>query len=370
MKTIPDTIILPPHTISGHGASSHLLEECLAFGSRGLIVHGKSLELNGRLNNIITQCPPDGNIANWRSPGGEPTLAMLEDLMERARAFRPDWIAAVGGGSILDIAKACAGLLQAPLPIKNYHDGAPIPPSRTPFIAVPTTAGTGSESTIVSVLSDEEKGVKKSIRHPSFMARLIILDHELLTTCPPQVIAHSGMDALTQAIESFTSTGSTWFTDKLAIKAIDLISSSLTRVYEDPHGDKARNLMQGSYLAGLSLSLARLGLVHGMAHPLGIRFHAPHGLVCAVCLPEVLEFNRTLIDDKYEIMSRIVNDDIVKYARKLIKQLNIQSPFAGKNMPPDTNAIINETLASGSTKSNPRPVAAGDIQKLLEKLFA
>ena len=269
---------------------------------------------------------------------------------------------------MLDVAKAAAGLMEAPLDPEAYHDGEVIPPSRIPFVAVPTTAGTGSEATIVSVLTNADTGVKKSIRHPSFMARLVLLDASVLAGCPPAVLAASGMDALTQAVESYVSVKSTWFTEVLSLRATALIARSLETVHADPFAPQAEDLLMGSYLAGLALSNARLGVVHGLAHPLGARFHLPHGLVCAVCLPMAIEFNREAMGTKYARLSEAVGGDLLSTVRRLLDALGVRSPFAGRELA-DTEAVVKEVLASGSTAANPRPVSASDVQDLLDRVF-
>jgi len=295
-------------------------------------------------------------------------LKQLEELLAFAREERPDWIAAVGGGSVIDVAKACAGLLDAPLSAADYHGGAEIPATRVPFIAAPTTAGTGSEATVVSVLTDEDKGVKKSVRHPSFMPRLVFLDCDLLLTCPPEVIAASGMDAFTQAVESYVSNRADWFSETLALKGASLVALNLEAVFAGQGGGPAQELLEGSYLAGLALSHARLGVVHGLAHPLGHRYHAPHGLVCGICLPVAIEFNREVMGPKYETLSRSLGGDLLDFTSELLNRVRLQSPFRGKLIR-DKDAIIRETLASGSTAANPRPVGARDVAAMLDALF-
>ncbi|NLV46161.1 MAG: iron-containing alcohol dehydrogenase [Candidatus Hydrogenedentes bacterium] len=367
MNTLPDTLILPPETRLGRGASQQLLELCDAFGGRGCLVCGQSQVRSGALDKILDKQSSDVELRVWLHPGSEPTLEQLEDLLEIVRAHNPQWVAAIGGGSVLDIAKAAAGLHHAPMSVLSYHDGQPIPPSPTSFIAVPTTAGTGSEATMVSVLTNSDTGVKKSIRHPSFLARLVLLDPDLLESCPKEVLAASGMDALTQAIESYCSRGATWLSDTFALEGLRLIHGSLDKGYQGD-SDAFLDLMNGSYLAGIALSNARLGLVHGLAHPLGARFHTPHGLVCAVCLPPVLAFNREVISEKYARMSEIVGEDLLAYAQSMVGKLGIRNPFAGKALH-DPETVIEETLASGSTKANPRPVAQEDVSTLLNTLF-
>jgi alcohol dehydrogenase class IV len=200
------------------------------------------------------------------------------------------------------------------------------------------------------------------------MARLVILDPALLSACPPSVLAHSGMDAFTQAVESFLSSKASWLTEGLSLKSAELIASSLEAAWGGARGDAQQALMTGSYLAGIALSNARLGLVHGLAHPLGIRYHQPHGLVCAVCLPSVIRFNMEHIREKYRALTAAVGGDLLDRVGEFLRVLDITSPF--ENQPVlDRPGIIEETLASGSTAANPRPVSAGDVDAVLDELF-
>jgi alcohol dehydrogenase class IV len=369
MKIFPNELILPPRTIFHKGAVVTLLKECAVFGRRGIVVHGRSFLASGALKKITEAGTSDLAVKTWQYSGGEPTLHQLEVLLSEAREYRAEWIAGVGGGSIIDLAKACAGLLESTQSPVAYHDGAAIAASKIPFVAAPTTAGTGSEATVVCVLTNSDTNVKKSFRHPSFMARLVILDPELLAGSPFDVIAHSGMDAFTQAIESYVSTGATWFTDQFSLKALSMIFSSIRAVFENSHSGKTDDLLMGSYLAGLSLSNARLGIVHGLVHPLGARYHVPHGLACAVCLPHAIGFNRDAMGVKYSIMSETIGGDLLLETNRLIEDFHIRSPFAGKPVL-EKDRIIKETLASGSTAANPRKVSEGDVDYLLKQIFA
>lgn len=366
---LPATLILPEKTLQGRGAISGLLQECSRVGNRGVLLHGNALESSPAFTTLLKDKPAGTELLILRHQGGEPTLAQLSILLSHARAHRAQWIAGVGGGSVIDLAKAGAALIHATLPPSRYHDGAPLDTPGIPFLAAPTTAGTGSEATINSVLTNESTGAKKSIRDPAMMPRVVILDPALLSTCPPAVIAASGMDALTQAIEAFTSRHASWFSDALALKAVSLITANLTAVYRNPAAAQADPLLTGSYLAGLALSFARLGIVHGLAHPLGALYHLPHGLVCAACLPPALELNREAFGEKYATLSRTVEDDLLVYVKTLMCDLKISNPFAG-NPCPAREQIIAETLASGSTKANPKTIGRQEVEWILTRLFA
>jgi len=365
---MPASLLFPMRTVSGTGKVTDLLAECAAFGSRGVLVHGRSLVTSGTLDRILAQKPGEIEANTWQHPGGEPTLAHVDALREALCKDSVDWVAAVGGGSVMDVAKAAAGLRDAPLPTRAYHDGEPIPSSIVAYVAVPATAGTGSEATMVSVLTNADTGVKKSIRHPSHTPRLVILDPDLLTSCPPALIAASGMDAFTQAVESYLSRNATRLTDGLALQAVEDINGSIEAVFNGGDDASREALLRGSYLTGLALSNARLGLVHGLAHPLGARFHQPHGLVCAVCLPHVLRYNREACSDKYARLETILGSAVEDRATALNKTMGITNPFSGQALV-DLDAVITETLASGSTKANPRDVDSVAINSVLNGLF-
>jgi alcohol dehydrogenase class IV len=289
--------------------------------------------------------------------------------MDSARDFRAQFVIALGGGSVLDLGKACAGLLGTMAALEDIHDGrAPIKTNGIPWCGVPTTAGTGSEATQVSVLTSGRSGVKKGLRAPHMQASLVVLDPGLLAGSPKHVMAHAGLDALTQAVESFVSRGATRLTEELALLGLQLVSSNLKEVTRDPGSSMAEPLLMGSFLTGVAFSSSRLGVVHGLAHPLGSRYHLPHGLVCGVCLPAAIRFNRQSMGEKYEIMSEACGADLQEMSEGLLQTLEVSNPFAGQPIA-DREAMIEEVLSSGSTRHNPRTVTARDAEELLEEVF-
>lgn len=369
MTLFPNTIILPERTLTGTGLITRLLAECVEFGRRGIIVHGQSLIRHGVLAQILQAAPAGCQVYPWEHTGGEPTLKDLDRLLTSAREHQVDWVAGVGGGSVLDLAKACAGLYLAAQTPLQYHNGAPLETRGIPFIAVPTTAGTGSEATINSVLTNTDARVKKSIRNPMLIARLVLLDPELLAHCPKSVIAHSGMDAFTQAVEAYTSRYASWMSDAFALKGVELIAANLEAVYREGTVEQCRGLLTGSYLAGLGFSMGRLGVVHGLAHPLGLHYHVPHGLVCGVCLPHAVKLNREAMGAKYESLSHAVGADLLTWTLRTLDCLQMISPFKGKAII-EKNTIIKETLPAWSTQANPKPITAADVEWLLSRIFS
>ncbi len=365
---LPGLMLMPGRTLSGSGCAARLVPECDCFGARGLVVHGKSLGKTGLLAKILGAAADRQSVIPWEHPGGEPTLDELEELLKAARTHRAKWIAGVGGGSVIDLGKSCAGLFHAARNPVFYHDGAGVESNGIPFAAIPTTAGTGSEATPNAVLTNSDTCRKKSIRDDRFVPRLVILDERLLESCPKEVVAFSGLDALTQAVEAYTSRNACWISDELALKSLSLIKENIEEVYEGGSAAARSRLLAGSYLGGLALANARLGVVHGLAHPIGARYHLPHGQACAICLPHAIEFNREMIGSKYDRMSVAAGGDLLDSVNSLLDRFGIESPLKGRPIR-DKASIIEETLASGSTAANPMPVTAADVEWFLKRIF-
>lgn len=362
---IPQQLLLPQQTIAKPGAVRSLVQTASLFGPRGVLVHGRSLVKSGKLAEILGSA---GQVRTWEHGGGEPTVEGVDALRAELKRDRPDWVAAVGGGSVIDLAKAAAGLIDASETTAFYQRNASaILPATLPLIAAPATAGTGSEATVVSVLTNPAEGFKQSIRHPTFMPKIVLLDPELLVGCPKATIAAAGLDAFIQAFESFTSKYATSFTRALSELALVRISQSLLPLYR---GDMsfAADMLEASYVAGLAFSHARLGVIHGLAHPLGARFHAAHGLTCACCLPAALAFNRNAIATDLSYLKQRYALDVEQQVQTWLSEMALANPFQGKRVD-DLDTFVSEVLASGSTAANPRAVTADDARQLLAEII-
>ena len=364
----PSELLLPSKTIYRNGAALQIAQEALDFGERGLMVHGRSLDRNGNAEKIRTQFPRADNCTPYCHPSGEPTLDDITSVIDAARAVCAEWIVGIGGGSVLDLAKAAAGLFHAPHEPLFYQEGGKLSHRGIPFIAVPTTAGTGSEATSNSVIIDKKKQVKLSIRDKSFLAKKVILDGELLRGIPPTVLSYAAMDAYVQAYESFISRNATWLSDTFAHKAIQLINAHILPAYESGEDDDLNALLLGSYCAGIALAHSRLGVIHGIAHPLGALYKLPHGLICSVCFMPSIKLNHDAMGLKYETMSETVGVDLFERIEVLLDVFKISSPFKGKKII-KKESIIQETLRSGSTAANPKPIRREDVEFLLGELF-
>jgi len=365
-----NTFYLPVNVITGDGSFSSLAETAVSLGTRALIVSSPSAKASGALGQAKAMLSAAGLTSDvFLKESGEPTLSMVEAGREVARRNKPDLVIGIGGGSSIDLAKAIAGLTLLNGTVQEYFDGKPIDGAPLPWIAVPTTSGTGAEVTKNAVLLDQKSLAKKSIRSDSWFARVAIVDPVLAATAPPVVTAHSGADALCQAIESFVSLGAMPITDALCREAIRLIGRSLVRAYRDGQDLAARRDMHyGSLMAGMALANARLGAVHGLAHPIGARYHLAHGLVCGLLLPHVMEWNLHTCADRYAEVAQLLgacttgmtNEEAavaaVNAVRDRMRQIGIPERLSDIGVHDmDFDGVARQSMSS-SMKHNPRPM--------------
>ncbi|MBN1258106.1 MAG: iron-containing alcohol dehydrogenase, partial [Planctomycetes bacterium] len=362
-----------PKILHGQGAFDQLGGVVSELGDRALIVSGQgSMRRQGFLDRAEALLEKAGVASEvFEGVPPEPELASVDAVRSIAAECRAEVIIGIGGGSALDVAKAAAGLLKQPLPIADYFYGAPFSDQSAAFVAVPSTFGTGSEVTRNAVLSDPEKPLKQSIRSESFLAHAAIVDPELGRGAPAEVKAASTLDALTQAIEAFFSIRATPVTESLSFGAVALLAAHIENfVFHSDDLDAAENCATGSLMAGLAFGNAGLGIVHGVVHPLGIRYHQPHGLLCGVLLPHALRFNRDHVPGQYALLCGIVKQDIAEFCTTLLQNVGLPGDLSGLGAKAEDLPILaKESVNTASTKTNPRPVRETDIIEILERVF-
>jgi alcohol dehydrogenase class IV len=362
----------PPRILFGWGTAAELPNEAARFGSRPLVVCGSSLRASGMLDRTLAALRDHGlHPAVHAGVPAEPGLDAMQACMDAAGDA--DLVIAIGGGSVLDIAKGAAALAGTGHTIHEYFAGLPVPDRGRPLIALPTTSGTGSEVTWVSVLVDHETRRKASIRGAAMMPAVAMVDPELTVSCPASVTAHSGMDAFVQAVESFTSSGSNPLTDGLSLPAALLAARWVETAVREPENREAReNMALASMMAGMALNTSRLGLVHGLAHPIGAVTGAAHGLLCGLLMPPVMRFNRDAARAKYEELARHLGlepsvEALARFTEDLLRRLDIPLRLRDVGFQPaDLDWVAEESLPSGSTKANPRPVTREDARAVTE----
>lgn len=223
----------------------------------------------------------------------DPSIRQVNEVAEFAREQALDAVIGLGGGSSLDVAKVAAALVTNTESVDRYIGIDLLDHPALPVIAIPTTAGTGSEVTPIAILSDTEAQLKKGIVSSALIPRYALLDPTLTVSLPPNITAVTGMDALCHAIEAYTSVNATPYSDPLALRAIELISGNLREAFEHGENMEARgNMLLGSLLAGIAFANAGVTAVHAFAYPLGGRFHVPHGLANSMMLAAILEYNQ------------------------------------------------------------------------------
>ena len=361
-----------PHLIFGWGSVQRLPQEAGRLGTRPLLVTGRrSLRATGHLDAIREALEAAGlGVTVFGEVEPEPTLATVERGLEALRASGADLVIAVGGGSALDVGKAIGALAHSPASVAEHHAGLEITAAGLPIIAAPTTSGTGSEVTPNSVLTEPQDLVKASIRGGGLLPRLALVDPELTVSCPPRETAYAGLDALVQALEAFTSRGAGPATDALAREAFRHIAVHLPAAYRDGTDRAAReHVSLGSLLAGIALAAARLGLVHGLAHPIGALYGIPHGLCCALLMPLVMRYNAEVAAAKYAVLEQSIGlrpGGLEGWFVELRGELGVTETLRGRGLAEaDFDRIIPAALASGSTKHNPRGVTHAELRQVL-----
>ncbi|MBD3610495.1 MAG: iron-containing alcohol dehydrogenase [Gammaproteobacteria bacterium] len=290
-----------PELIFAEGSLMQLPELILRYGKQALFVTGSKSFCRSASWKSLQEMLARHNI-NWQqlSVSGEPSPQLIDEVVNKFRHQHIDVVVGIGGGSVLDASKAIAGLLPFGNSVLDHLEGVgkgiEYHGPALPYIAVPTTAGTGSEATKNAVLSVQgEGGYKKSFRHNSLVAKVALLDPELLQTCTPELIAAQGMDAFTQLMESYVSTRANPYCDALALSGLQAFNQGFWHAWKGGEGEDARAgraaMHYAAYLSGVTLAQVGLGSVHGLASPLGAFFPIPHGVVCGTLVAVATEVN-------------------------------------------------------------------------------
>lgn len=304
----------------------------------------------------------------------------VEEGTEIARRFGADCLVAVGGGSPIDCAKAIAVVARQGGAVRDYEGPGKIGPDVLPLIAIPTTAGTGSEVTFSSVITDSNEKFKFSIKDPKIAPRLALVDPEMTRTMPPALTAATGMDALTHAIEAFTAKAAEPLADAAALYAIELIAVYLKSAVADGDNLEARaGMLLGSVLAGIAFSHSDVAAVHCVAEALGGKYDAAHGVCNAVVLPAVMEYNMEYCKEQYAriaVAMGLTYDNIDEGARRAV--MAVQQLAADVHLPEfgalgvqenDLEELAVNSFKNGSNIDNPRPMTKDDYLSLFQRLI-
>jgi alcohol dehydrogenase class IV len=373
---------LPRDLYHGKGALEELknLKGKKAF----VVVGGGSMKKFGFLEQVEKYLKEAGmEVELFEGVEPDPSVETVMKGAEAMRNFEPDWIVAMGGGSPIDAAKAMwifyeypdFTFEQAVIPF-----GLPELRQKAKFVAIPSTSGTATEVTAFSVITDYKAKIKYPLADFNITPDIAIVDPMLAQTMPPKLVAHTGMDALTHAIEAYTAAFRSNFSDPLAIKAIEMVKANLLKSFEGD--EEARNLMhEAQCLAGMAFSNALLGIVHSMAHKVGAVFHIPHGCANAIFLPYVIQYNRTKCEDRYADIARSLKlegntdaeltDGLIEMINKMNDELSI--PHSMKEYGIEEaefksylTFIAHNAVLDACTGSNPREIDDATMEKLFE----
>ena len=314
-----------------------------------------------------------------------PTVSNVQSGVAAIKASGADCIIAVGGGSPIDTAKAIGIIIANPefADVISLEGFAPTKNKSVPIIALPTTAGTAAEVTINYVITDEERVKKMVCVDPNDIPVLSVVDAELMVSMPKGLTAATGMDALTHAMEGYITKGAWELTDMFQLKTIEMIFKYLPEAVATPTSLEARNGMAvAQYVTGMGFSNAGLGIVHGMAHPLGAYYNIPHGVANALLLPYILEFNAPCALPKYRVMAQTAGidvskmndseaaDAIIKAVFDLSAKIGIPQKLSELNVKEsDIPTLAKEAMADVCTPGNPREVTVADLESLYRKAF-
>lgn len=371
----------------GPGSRSVLPEVVARLGkSKALVVTDAGLIKFG-VATMVTDILDSNKIAYdvFSDVKPNPTVTNVKNGIEAFKASGADLLIAIGGGSAIDTAKAIGIVVNNPefADIVSLEGVAPTKNKSIPMIALPTTAGTAAETTINYVIIDEEKQKKMVCVDPNDIPAVAIIDAELMYSLPKGLTAATGMDALTHAIEGYITKGAWSMSDMFEIEAIRMISRHLPNAVENPTDAEACNGMAiAQYIAGMAFSNVGLGLVHGMAHPMGSLFDVPHGVANALLLPTIMEFNMPACLNKYPDIARAMGvntdgmsaEDASKAAVEAVRALSIavgipqhlsDLGITQKDIP----ALAEQAIADVCTPGNPREVTIDDIKALYAKVL-
>lgn len=375
---LPFAIAMPQRIVFGRGEAAKAPALIAPFGPRGLIIHGASaaraqwlldaLHAAG-LQSLALACP------------SEPTLPMLDAALTAARPFRPDWVAAIGGGAALDLGKALAALIPAPTSPLDHLEvvgrGLPLAAPPLPFIAIPTTAGTGAEATKNAVIGLPDHGRKVSLRDDRMLARLALVDPALTDHTPRSTTLASGLDAITQVIEPYVSSKATPFTDALTAPAIPQGLNALKRLMDNEDPTARDALAHVSLTGGIALANAGLGAVHGLAGVIGGLTPAPHGAICGALLAPILRLNRARatgeaarrLDHVFHHIAAILGghpEDAPETLAAWARNAGLPG-LTAQGLPPALHEQTAEAaLTSSSMKGNPVPLTTADLRQALQ----
>ncbi len=373
-----------PKIVFGAGSINTIAQEIKDLNANKVfIITGPNIAKSGLINamtSVLTE--NDINYVCFDKIEADPRYELVEEILTSYLESGATVIIGFGGGSAQDLAKAVSVLATNDGPINKYFGVNLIPKQGAPLILIPTTAGSGSESTIVAILSDHQKKLKVGIASPYMLPAIAILDPELTISLSPAVTASTGMDALIHAVEAYTSVNASPLTDILAIEAIKIITTNLRTAYANGHDMEARTqMLRGSLLAGMAFSNAGVTAVHAFAYPIGAEYNIPHGVANSIMFLPVMEFNYNANLDRFANLATFIGLptqdktkqslalDALKFFCTLASDLNISQHLAEFGVTKDHIPQLAEAvlLVTRLLANNPKKVTYADAVDIYTK---
>ena len=375
---------VPQDITVGKGSLSKLPEIAKKLGGKhALIISGPHLEKMGLVKKAADYLASvDIKADTFTDIEANPSVTTVEKATAKYLESGADFIVAFGGGSPMDVAKAVGVVAKYGGSVTDYEGAHKVPGPIVPLIAIPTTAGTGSEVTAFSVITDHSRNYKLTVFSYEILPKYAILDAELITTAPASVAAACGIDAFIHAEEAYVSTAASPFSDALAEKAMALIGKNIRRFVANRNDiEAAEAMMTGSLFAGIAFSFARLGNVHAMSHPVSAFFDVPHGVANAILLPTVIDFNMNEAAEKYCFIYNAISDSPIdekeftpdmlgSEIRVLNHELGIPASLSEVGVKSDKfDVMADDAMKSGNIFVNPRKTTKNDILDLYNQAF-
>lgn len=386
-------LVTPARVVFGWGRRSEVGALARTLGNRAFLVTGsRTLEQSGAIGEISDAL---------RATGVEPVLLtsinhepLVEDMDRAVGVLRDkqsrtgDFLLAVGGGSAIDLAKAASAIVTQHDAAQSVHDylegvsrGLQIVEQPLPVLAMPTTGGTGTEATKNAVISSLAPPFKKSLRSERMVPRVVLIDPELSVSVPPHITAYTGMDAITQLIESYVSRRAQPIPRTLALQGLELAATAIVAAVRDGKSRSAREKMaHAAFLSGVALANSGLGMAHGVAAALGVVCGVPHGLACAVMLPAAMRFNRPVCEAEFAQLGTVLTgrvrptlsaaaDDAVDAIDQLLAAVNIPRNLSAVGVRAEQLPEIVKGSRGSSMSGNPRDISDDELQQILEEML-
>ena len=369
---------LPTRIFLGSGILNNLADylKLLDTTRNVLLVTGRKAMKKYGYTNKVLRLLKDYQVFIFNQVDPNPNTELVKNARQYAKQNNIDLVIGLGGGSVIDVAKSVAILTNNDKPLGEYlSNKEKIQHRGLSFVAIPTTAGSGSEVTRWATIWDKEKKEKKSLEHSFMYPAMALIDPAITIHLDKYTTAVTGLDVLSHAVEAYWSRNSQPISDMFAREAIILVFGNLERAHQNPHELKFReNMSKASLFAGLAFSNTKTTAAHSISYPMTAYFKIPHGLTCAITLPSLLEFNGEVVSEKALAIAKLIGAKTVSESaeniRKLIERLNLPTKLSGLGIrEKDLDIIIENGFTPGRVKNNPREIARDDLYKILKNLL-